>query len=79
MSEQVKNYYISVQGLEELIRVHEIDYNQILERIKTQSMELMKIQSQTNPKHNYVIPIGKINYFLIEKIDEHEVETKKED
>lgn len=79
MSDPVKNYYLSVQGLEEKIKIHEVDYNQILERIQAESVEIMTIQSQTNPKHTYVIPTEKVNYFLIEKISEDEVETKKED
>ncbi|MDN6163416.1 MAG: hypothetical protein L0J01_04455 [Tetragenococcus halophilus] len=78
MSDPAKNYYLSVQGLEERIKIHEVDYNQLLERIQAESVDIMTIQSQTNPKHTYVIPTEKVNYFIIEKIEE-DVETKKED
>ncbi|MDN6167101.1 MAG: hypothetical protein L0J18_13215 [Tetragenococcus koreensis] len=78
MSDPAKNYYLSVQGLEEKIKIHEVDYNQLLERIQAESVDIMTIQSQTNPKHTYVIPTEKVNYFIIEKIEE-DVETKKED
>ncbi|MDN6836755.1 MAG: hypothetical protein L0L86_11535, partial [Lactococcus lactis] len=64
--------------LEEKIKIHEVDYNQLLERIQAESVDIMTIQSQTNPKHTYVIPTEKVNYFIIEKIEE-DVETKKED
>ncbi|MDN6184908.1 MAG: hypothetical protein L0L95_12450 [Staphylococcus equorum] len=78
MSDPAKNYYLSVQGLEERIKIHEVDYNQLLERIQAESVDIMTIQSQTNPKQTYVIPTEKVNYFIIEKIEE-DVETKKED
>lgn len=70
MSDQVKKYYLAVQGLEELIRINEIDYQGIVERIQTESSGIMRIQSETKSEQTYVIPIEKVNYFIIEKVED---------